>query len=147
MIKYIQILFLLPLLTCAQNVTNMETPENLKEKFAEFIVKKKFEKENYYSGVSNENLKSNLTEKVNQVALDFKSIAESNEPTDEKYIEKIRIGLSNFEEVYMDLDTEDRERVCTYFEELMDIVSLKSSNGQLNKFMYGFDPSDFTKKN
>jgi len=125
----------------------METPENLKEKFAEFIVKKKFEKENYYSGVSNENLKSNLTEKVNQVALDFKSIAESNEPTDEKYIEKIRIGLSNFEEVYMDLDTEDRERVCTYFEELMDIVSLKSSNGQLNKFMYGFDPSDFTKKN
>ena len=47
----------------------------------------------------------------------------------------------------MDLDTEDRERVCSYFEELMNIVKLESSEGQLNKFMYGFDPSEMTKKN
>ena len=42
--------------------------------------------------------------------------------------------------IYFELDTENRERVCSYFEELMDIVGLKSSNGQLNKFMYGFEP-------
>ena len=40
----------------------------------------------------------------------------------------------------MELDTEDREKICNYIEELMDIVHLESSNGQLNKFMYGFDP-------
>ena len=61
--------------------------------------------------------------------------------------EKIKIGLSRFAEVYMELDTEDRERVCTYFEELMDIVGLESSSGQLNKFMYGFDPNEMTNKN
>ena len=38
-------------------------------------------------------------------------------------------------------DTEDRERLCSYFEELMDIVGLESSGGHLNNFMYGFDPN------
>ncbi|NOU62328.1 DUF4844 domain-containing protein, partial [Marinifilum caeruleilacunae] len=37
---------------------------------------------------------------------------------------------------------EDRERICCYFEELMDIVGLESSDGQLNDFMYGFNPSE-----
>jgi hypothetical protein len=45
------------------------------------------------------------------------------------------------------LDTEDKERVCTYFEELMDIVELDSSNGQLNEFLYGFDPNQLKKTN
>ena len=49
------------------------------------------------------------------------------------------IGLSKFTDVYFELDTEDRERVCTYFEELMDIVGLESSNGQLNKFMFALN--------
>jgi hypothetical protein len=56
-------------------------------------------------------------------------------------LEAIKTGLSRFSDVYLDLDTEDRERVCVYFEELMDIVGLESSNGQLNMFMYGFDPT------
>ncbi|HBI02132.1 DUF4844 domain-containing protein, partial [uncultured Flavobacterium sp.] len=75
------------------------------------------------------------------VALDFKSVAESKKPTDKEYQEKIRIGLLRFKDIYLDLDTEDREQVCVYFEELMDIVGLESSNGQLNKFLYGFDPN------
>jgi hypothetical protein len=29
----------------------------------------------------------------------------------------------------------------------MDIVGLESSNGELNKFMYGFDPNEVIKKN
>ena len=88
-----------------------------------------------------------FTEKVNRAAADFKNVAESENPTEKKYQEKIKIGLSRFAEVYMELDTEDRERVCTYFEELMDIVGLESSNGQLNRFMYGFDPNEMTNKN
>ncbi|RYE55749.1 MAG: DUF4844 domain-containing protein, partial [Sphingobacteriales bacterium] len=28
-----------------------------------------------------------------------------------------------------------------YFEELMQLVGLNSSEGRLNKFLYGFDPS------
>ena len=130
---------------CGQNTTEMKTPENSNEKFAEFIAKKKFVEENYYPGISDENMRPVFTEKINQVAEDFKTVAESEKPTNEKYQEQIGIGLSRFSDVYLELDTEDRERVCTYFEELMDIVELESSNGQLNNFMYGFDPNKIKK--
>ena len=125
----------------------MKTPENVNKKLAEFIAKKKFVEENYYPGIADEKMRPIFTEKINQVATDFKSVTESDNPTDKKYQDKIRIGLSRFADVYLELDTEDRERVCTYFEELMDIVGLESSNGQFNKFMYGFDPNEVIQKN
>jgi len=133
-----------------QNADEMKKPENSNEMFAEFIAKKKFIKQpypNYYSGISDEKMRLIFTMKINQVATDFKTVSESEKPTDKKYQEKTGIGLSRFGDVYLELDTEDRERVCSYFEELMDIVSLESSNGQLNKFMYGFDPNEMTKEN
>ncbi len=148
MTKYIKILVLfLTLSACGQNATEMKTPEKATEMFAEFISKKKFVQENHYPGIADEKMRPIFTEKINSVASDFKSLAESENPTDKKYQEKIKIGLSSFADVYMELDTEDRERVCTYIEELMDIVGLESSNGQLNKFMYGFDPNEMTNKN
>ncbi|WP_299611169.1 DUF4844 domain-containing protein [uncultured Aquimarina sp.] len=125
----------------------MKTPEDVTEKFTEFIAKKKFVEENYYPGIADEKMRPIFTNKINKVAADFKTVAESENPTDKQYQEKIGIGLSRFADVYLELDTEDRERVCTYIEELMDIVGLESSNGQLNKFMYGFDPNELTNKN
>ena len=124
----------------------MKTPENANEKFAEFITKKKFVEENFYPGIADEKMQPILTKKINQVASDFKTVADSDKPNERKYQEKIEIGLSRFAEIYLELDTEDRERVCSYFEELMDIVELESSNGQLNKFMYGFHPDKLIKE-
>ncbi|MFN3574521.1 MAG: DUF4844 domain-containing protein [Phenylobacterium sp.] len=31
-----------------------------------------------------------------------------------------------------------------YFEEIMECIGLESSEGLLNEFVYGFDPSDLT---
>jgi hypothetical protein len=73
---------------------------------------------------------------------DFKKIAESNHPTNQDYQNAIKKGLQRFSQIYLEIDTENRERICSYFEELMDIVGLESSNGQLNDFMYDFDPTD-----
>ena len=111
---------------CGQNATEMKTPENANEKFAEFITKKKFVEENFYPGIADEKMRPVFTEKINQIASDFKTVAESKKPTDKNYQEKIGIGLSRFADIYLELDTEDRERVCTYIEELMDIVELES---------------------
>tara|TARA_R110002049_G_scaffold291327_1_gene475198 strand:- start:154 stop:600 length:447 start_codon:yes stop_codon:yes gene_type:complete len=148
MTKYIQIfIILLTFSACGQNATEMKTPENANEKFAEFITKKKFVEENFYPGIADEKMRPVFTEKINQIASDFKTVAESKKPTDKNYQEKIGIGLSRFADIYLELDTEDRERVCTYIEELMDIVELESSNGQLNKFMYGFDIEPLLDKN
>ena len=112
--------------------------------FEEFKKKKKFIKEegSYYPGIAEEKLRPILTEKINLTAEDFQKVAEGKDPTQENYLKAIDQGLDRFREVYLELDTEDRERVCLYFEELMDIVGLESSGGRLNKFMYGFNPSE-----
>jgi len=143
MTKYIIIVFVIfNFIACGQN--QMKTPENAMEKFEEFKGKEKFlpDSKLYYPGISDQNMRPILSEKINLVADDFASVALSENPTDNAYQEKIKIGLSRFSDVYIKLDTEDRERVCSYFEELMDIVGLESSDGQLNDFMYGFDPTE-----
>ena len=114
------------------------------DKFNEFIAKEKFVEDNsiFYPGISDERLRPSLTQKINQAAEDFREVFMSSNPSKEKYLEKIRIGLDRFKNTPVTSDTEDKERVCHYFQELMDIVGLESSEGILNKFMYGFDPND-----
>ncbi len=132
-------LLLFVLIACEQS---KRIPVDL-DKFETFKHKEKFlpDSANYYPGIADEALKPVLVEKLNQVADDFRNVAEGGNATDEAYREKIQIGLERFREVYLRLDTEDKERVCRYFEELMDIVGLESSNGLLNEFVYGFNMS------
>lgn len=40
-----------------------------------------------------------------------------------------------------ELETEDAEQLAGNFERIMDCIGLESSNGILNTWMYGFDPS------
>ena len=62
-------------------------------------------------------------------------------------LEKEKSTPSNFfSEVYLDLDPEELERECLYFEEIMDIIELKRLNGPLAKFNYGFDINNLLNK-
>lgn len=112
------------------------------EKFERFKSKEKFaaDEKLYYPGIGDEKLKPILTLKINLAAEDFEKIAQSKDATDKDYQNAIKKGLQRFSEIYLDIDTENRERICHYFEELMDIVGLESSDGQLNNFMYDFYP-------
>jgi hypothetical protein len=134
------------LISCGQ--VKINTPEDALNKFEEFKKKAKFiEDEKYfYPGIGNPKLLSSLTNRINKACEDFKVVSQTESPTDKAYQDKIKIGLGRFSDLYLELDTEDRERVCHYFEELMDIVGLESSDGLLNNFMYGFDPSKNSKK-
>ena len=126
---------------CGQEQIN--TPENAMTKFEEFKGKEKFIQDDqlFYPGIGDPKLKPILTEKINLSAKDFKELADKGTSTDIEYQNAIKDGLDRFSEIYLELDTEDRERVCSYYEELMDIVGLESSGGHLNNFMYGFDPT------
>jgi len=95
----------------------------------------------FYPGISDPALKPVLTEKVNQAAEDFRQVSLKINPTEQDYLDAIDKGLGRFDK-YIVFDTEDRERVAHYFEELMHIVGLKSSGGRLNRFLYGFDPDE-----
>ena len=142
--QIINILILLPLLlftSCGQG--QIKTPENAMTKFEEFKRKEKFLEDDklFYPGVGDPKLKPILTEKINLSAKDFKELADKGITTDKEYQDAIKKGLYRFSDIYLDLDTENRERICSYYEELMDIVGLESSGGHLNNFMYGFDPT------
>ena len=107
------------------------------DSFEAFKQKEKFTQDPsiFYPGVANSTILPILTEKINQAADDFKQASLLPAPTDQNYLDAIKTGLQRFDEIYLDIDTEDRERVCHYFEELMDIVGLASSNGQLDHFL------------
>lgn len=114
------------------------------DKFDIFIRKEKFLEDNslYYPGQADPTIRSSLTEKINLAAEDLRSVAKQANPVKQDYLNMIRNGLQRFGNSEFMFDTEDRERVCHYFEELMGLVELKSSEGLLNTFMYGFDPND-----
>jgi hypothetical protein len=140
---FLVVFLLLILVACGQNGKPMNTPNDAVEKLDAFLEKKKFEPQpypNYYPGLSDEKMRPILTEKINQIAFDFKAVATSKNPTDKKYQEKITIGLARFSNIYLEIDSEDLDRICSYVEEIMDIVALESSDGQLNAFRYGFEP-------
>ena len=93
-----------------------------------------------YPGLENESMKGTITHLVNQCIDDFIVLVKNN-AREEDFQQAISKGLSYFETVKFSLDTEDRERVCRYFEEMMDAIELESSGGLLNEWMYGFDPT------
>lgn len=131
------------LLFAACGEEQIKTPENAMTKFEEFKSKEKFIQDDklFYPGIGNQKLKPILTEKINLSASDFKELADKGSVTDKEYQDAIKEGLNRFAEIYLEIDTQDRERIGTYYEELMDIVGLESSGGHLNNFMYGFDPT------
>jgi len=84
-------------------------------------------------------MKSILTQKINKVADGFVTVSETDQFTDADYQKQIKIDLESFSAINLSLDIKYREIIYEYFKELMDIASLKSSDGQLNYFKYGFD--------
>ena len=102
-----------------------------------FIQKEKFISDSsiYYPGIMSPELKPTYTSKINKIAQEFLHVVQNQEPKKSQYIDAIKKGLTSFENE--PLDTEDKERVCLYIEELMDIVNLKSSEGLLKTFVYG----------
>ncbi len=120
--------------------TKFKTPNEVMDKIEAFKQKEKFLEDSiiYYPGIADPLMRPILSQKMNLAADDFKKLLEGGIATDKDYQDKIQEGLHRFSDIY--LDTEDRERVCRYFEELMDIVGLQSSGGHINEFMYGFDP-------
>lgn len=94
-----------------------------------------------YIGIGNINLRTVLTHCINNAIIKFISIT-SQDGSNTEYLEAMSSSLDTLEDVKLMLDTEDSERVCLYFEQLMDIVGMSSSEGLLNTWMYGFDPSE-----
>lgn len=99
----------------------------------------------FYPGLADESLRVPLTERVNRSIDVFITEAQAG-GQELDYLNAIQTGLSYFKDGYGrdELDTEERERVCDYFELMMDAVGLESSEGILNRWLYGFDVGQIT---
>lgn len=117
----------------------MKTPKKAIQRLKEFKEFDKFEEDLMleYSGISDELLRPELTKLINLAADDFIEVAKKETPTREVYWEKIKEGLQRFSDIYPDLSASDIKRIIDYYEELMDLVNLRSSNGELSKFKRG----------
>jgi hypothetical protein len=94
----------------------------------------KFYPTEMYTGAWPEEVRPVLESILNKSADDFLAIAQAN-PTQEQYLQALAAGLAQIDSD--ELDTEDRERVAGQYERLLDIVGVESSEGQLNRFVYG----------
>ncbi|MBK0380558.1 DUF4844 domain-containing protein [Mucilaginibacter segetis] len=137
-------LILMTSTSCAQQT--MDIPPNATNNLKKFKLKEKFVEDStiFYPGIGDPKLRPILTQKINAAADDFEKVTKKDKTTAKDFQQKIKTGLERFSDI--NLDTEDRERICFYFEELMDIVGLQSSDGLLNTFMYGFDPEKAKQK-
>tara|TARA_R110001632_G_scaffold102272_4_gene210401 strand:- start:37541 stop:37975 length:435 start_codon:yes stop_codon:yes gene_type:complete len=117
----------------------IKTPKNAIQDLERFKEQPKFDEDFMldYPGISDEVYRPELTSLINLSADDFIEIASKTTPTAKDYQEKIKEGLQRFSTVYPDLKTSDIERIASYYEELMTIVNLNSSNGYISKFRRG----------
>lgn len=132
----------------AQDDLILQTPIGANKAFEAFIKKEKFlERESpKYKGIQDDKLRWEVTEKVDQIGEEFKKVASYEQPTDRNYNVVIMEGLSSFNSIKSKLTKNDRVVICMYITELMDIVKLPSSKGQLNLFAYGFDKATMKAK-
>ena len=109
-------------------------------KFDEFKLKEKFEVDHqiFYPGLADPGLRKILTEWINRASDDFNEVSLRPSATADDYREVIKKGLERFNEIY--LNTEDRERICHYFEELMHIVGLSINRKFSKKLSSGLSP-------
>ena len=119
-----------------QEMTVSENNSPQKQAVLAFIAKKKFLAEGNYPGATNELDRSRFESLVNALATRLIPIADKPEPK-AKLFNEFKSAFPAFEYA----DTEERERGLDYFEELMGILGVESSDGVLNKLLYGFDPS------
>jgi hypothetical protein len=113
----------------------MKPKEKAIEALQHLRLEKKFmaDESTFYPGLENESIRGRITDLINRGVDEFISVVKSN-GTEKDFQQAIGKGLSYFEILDYSLDTEDRERVCGYFEEMMDAVGLESSGGILNRW-------------
>lgn len=133
--NYRLIIFFLLALTvyaCNKNSDNaMKKIRNLE------ILKKepKFVASAFYPGLENKENEKMLSDLLNNTVNEFIKGSEQNF-SEAQYRDLMKKSLKKFDTY--NLDTEDREYICGYFEKIMDAIELESSGGVLNDWLYGF---------
>ena len=110
------------------------TPQLLQQ-LAALRAEPKFQEEGLYPGAPTEEIRQRSESAVNAM-LDRLRSGLSRSPQKAYVLSEFLEMLKAFESE----DTEEREQACSYCERVMEILSIESSDGALNTWLYGFDP-------
>jgi hypothetical protein len=97
---------------------------------------KKFTADFFYPGAPTEALRVEAESHVNTL---IDRLLSSLTPNTRKsfVLGEFKVAMAGFTQS----DSEERERFCSYLEQIMDITAIESSDGLLNSWVYGFDPN------
>ena len=98
---------------------------------------RKFEESEFYPGAPDEATRKKCNNGINEMIEELVSELPNN-PTKSLVLSLFTKHLQKFNGE----DTEEREQAATYCENIMDILGIRSSDGDLNNWMYGFDPKE-----
>ena len=107
--------------------------------FKTFIQKEKFNSKG--NELSLPELKPIVEKSLHRLANSFEFIANSSNPEEKFYFVAMTKATNELKPYELDLSVHDKTLIANYIEELMDLVQLQSSNGILNRFVYGFEPT------
>jgi hypothetical protein len=115
----------------------LPTPAQRAEALSRFVLIRKFGPEGAYRGAANELERLKFEAWVNELAERLKALPPAAQ-VKSRVLAEFGPTMNRFERA----DSEDRDRFLGYLEDLMDIFAIAGSDGLLNRWRYGFDPSE-----
>ena len=130
--------FAILLFSCHKNESGnsvMKINNNAIEKIEALKQKEKFKEDStiFYPGAINEVTRASLNKLMNESIDEIVKVL-NNKSSKENILEQYKVGLARFSS--LNLDTEDRERVCKYYDEIREIIGFDSTENVLNDWLY-----------
>lgn len=127
----------------SQSPELLVVPQNAVPELERFAAEPKFlpDSSGFYTGIPSEADRRGAEAAINGLASRL-SHGIVERPTKAFVLDEIAKTLPAFG----GLDSDDKDRALEYVEQVMDTVGLESSDGLLNRWRYGFDPSDLGAK-
>lgn len=138
--KFLMILLGLLLIQGCNEIESKMLPNGIdvKESLQQLKLKKKFTSDLtlLYPGATDESTRVAAERIINDVLIKLIDSPANNISEGEFWL-----TLEDAAKLLASMDSEEMERGLTYMEEIMDIYKIESSDGRLNNWRYGFEPS------
>jgi hypothetical protein len=117
---------------------SIEVTESILESLRQMRSEPKFypDPAQFYGGAPEESIRREAEGMLNDLLDRLLEGIEAN-PSKSYVLDEFRRTLGGFD----DYESEEQDRICLYLEDIMDILGIESSNGLLNTWRYGFDPT------
>ena len=111
---------------------------DVKEALLSFKSQRKFVEDltEFYPGAPDEQTRIQVENIIN-AAVDKLMVAEENNLSEKEFWDILEVAALQLKT----MDSEEMDQGLFYMEKLMDIYGIESSEGRLNEWRYGFDPS------